>query len=96
VATGVIEQKPPILFDLKEIASILIKNQGIHEGLWEVSLEVQATIGQLGPSQESRLPGALILVSKIGLSKAEKAGLNTVDAAEVNPKVSISQRKPER
>ena len=74
-------------FSLIEMTVILIKQQGLHEGLYNLSTQFQIAVGAIGPTPESILPGAMIGVSRIGLAKTEKerANIHTVDAAEVNP-----------
>jgi hypothetical protein len=72
---------------LKEVATLLIRSYQLHEGLWDLALEMQVGIGQVGLARADLLPGAMIRVSRIGLAKTlpENAGPNTVNAAEVNP-----------
>lgn len=74
-------------FTLTELTEILVKHQGLHEGLYNLSLEFQLAVGAVGPTPELICPGAMIGVSRIGLSKTEKekANIHTVDAAKVNP-----------
>jgi hypothetical protein len=82
-------------FSIVELTEILVKHQGLHEGLYNLSLEFQLAFGAVGPTQELICPGAMIGVSRIGLSKTEKekANLNTVDAAKVNPAPKKRARK---
>ncbi|MCK4821683.1 hypothetical protein KA005_38310 [bacterium] len=74
-------------FSLTEITEILIKQKGIHEGLYNLSTQLQIAVGAVGPTPDLILPGAMIGISRIGLSKIEKEKRNahTVDAAKVNP-----------
>ncbi|HFD31707.1 MAG TPA: hypothetical protein ENJ28_03195 [Gammaproteobacteria bacterium] len=74
-------------FSLIELTEILVKHQGLHEGLYNLSLEFQLAVGAVGPTPELICPGAMIGVSRVGLSKTEKEKVNihTVDAAKVNP-----------
>ena len=82
-------------FSLIEMTEILIKHKGLHEGLYNLSLEFQIAVGAVGPAPESICPGAMIGVSRIGLSKTEqeKANIHTVNAAEVNPAPKKRARK---
>ena len=82
-------------FSLVELTEILVKNQGLHEGLYNLSLEFQLAVGAIGPAPELICPGAMIGVSRIGLSKTEKekTNIHTVDAAEVNPAPKIRAKK---
>jgi len=73
-------------FSLVELTEILVKHQELHEGLYNLSLEFQLAVGAVGPTPESICPGAMIGVSRIGLSKTEEnnANIHTVDAAKIN------------
>lgn len=75
-------------YSLIEITEILIKHQNLHEGLYNLSVEFQLAVGVVGPSPETICPGAIVGISRIGISKTEASKRNhlTVDAAEVNPK----------
>lgn len=76
---------PPEPMALKDLAVLLIKHYQIHEGLWDLALEMQVAAGRMGPTPEQQLPGAMFIVSRIGLQKSEAPGPLTVDAAAVNP-----------
>jgi hypothetical protein len=75
-------------FDLKEVTVALLKEQGIHEGLWTLSFEIVLGAGQFGPTQAEAKPGAIMQINKLQLLR--QAGgtpeiANVVDAAIVNP-----------
>lgn len=82
-------------FSLVELAEILVKHQELHEGLYNLSLQFQIAVGAVGPTPELISPGAMIGISRIGLSKTEKekANIHTVDAAKVNPGPKKKARK---
>lgn len=80
-----IKSNPDHNFTLREITEILIKHQGLHEGLYNLLFEFQIGVGAVGPSPTSIYPGAMLGISRIGLSKSENVNIHTVDAAEVNP-----------
>jgi hypothetical protein len=77
------------LFDYKEVATALIKHQGIHEGLWGIGVEFGFTANNVpivGPEgQRNFAPAAILPVQKIGLNRWSEPNNLTVDAAEVNP-----------
>lgn len=85
-----------VSYSLPEVAELLIKHHNLHEGLYELSLQFQIAVGGvgIGKSPENILPGAMIGVSAIGLSRSEKKGPNTVDAAKVNPLKKKSKKNP--
>jgi hypothetical protein len=76
---------PPDPLPLTEVATLLIKRYGIHEGLWDLAFEMNVGIGLFGQSSSDILPGAMFRVSRVGLARAPQKGPLTVDAAEVNP-----------
>lgn len=74
-------------FSLVKITEILIKEQRIHEGIYNLAVQFHFAIGAVGPSPESIFPGAMMGISRIGLSQVEedKTNIHSVNAAEVNP-----------
>jgi hypothetical protein len=86
-------------FDLKEATAALIKQQGLHEGLWMLSFEMVLGTGQFGPTPAEAKPGAFMQINKLqllrqspGTPDVEKA----VDAAIVNPSPVSKARRVER
>lgn len=77
--------------ELREITEILVKHHNLHEGLYDLTLEFQISVGAVGPDPSSVVPGAIFGVKGIGITKVEKSGLSTVDAAEVNPSVQVKK-----
>jgi len=76
-----------ITFSYKELATALIKHQGIHEGIWGLTIQVGIQAGniQAGPSENDTVLGIIIPLQKIGIQKQDKPNPITVDAAKVNP-----------
>lgn len=82
-------------FDLKEATVALIKEQGIHEGLWTLSFEIVMGVGQFGPTPAEAKPSAFMQISKLQLLRqtAETPeNPNTVDATIVNPTTTSRPR----
>lgn len=79
-------------FSYAEVATALIKEQNIYEGIWAVTLKfgIGATMG--GPSEAEAVPTAMVPVISIGLAKVPKEGRNAVDAAKVNPAKKITTK----
>jgi hypothetical protein len=75
----------PEPLSLKKVGELLVKHYGLHEGMWDVAIEIQAAIGQFGFPPTDVMPGAMFRISRIGLTKANQAGHMTVNAAELNP-----------
>jgi hypothetical protein len=88
------------IFTLKEIAGALVKQQGIHEGLWAIYVEFGIGAGHIpaGPNTQEIVPAAVVPIVKMGIQRAEQPTPLTVDAAEVNPKTdqSTERRKGRR
>lgn len=78
---------------LKQLTTILIKHHGLHEGLYDLSIEFSFAVGAIGPKPDELLPGAMIGVSRIGISTPSSPGPNTVDAAEVNPRKAATRSR---
>jgi hypothetical protein len=75
-----------ITFKHKELVELLIKNQGLHEGLWGLFVRFGLGASNIGASDDQLQPAAIIPVLEIGLQKFEKETNISLDAAKVNPK----------
>jgi hypothetical protein len=82
-----------IVFKHKELATILIKNQNIHEGLWGIFVKFGIGAANIGESPENLLPAAIVPILEIGLQKFDKETNLSVNAAEVNPPKSRETKK---
>lgn len=90
------EQSNPALdtiLSLQELAELLVKHKGLHEGLYNLAVQFQFAIGAVGPSPEAVVPGVMFGVSGVGLEKVDQPGPHTVDAAVVNPAPNKSIKK---
>lgn len=76
-------------FDLKEVATALIKQQDLHEGVWFAAFEFGLAAGMIGPTPDDARPAAFVQLLKVQLVKQTQLPSPhphlTVDAAEVNP-----------
>jgi hypothetical protein len=67
----------------------LVKQQGLHEGLWMVSFEVGLVAGIIGQTPATSMPAAFVQFNKLQLIRQDQVPPPhphlTVDAAEVNP-----------
>lgn len=75
-----------ITFKHKELAEILVKQQGIHDGIWGLYVRFGLGAQNVGVSDADLNPTAIIPVLEIGLQKFEKETNISVDATKVNPK----------
>lgn len=73
-------------FEFKEIVEALIKQQDLHEGIWQFYVEFGIVAGNMGPSANELRPSAVVPIQRIGILRVEKETNLTVDAAQVNPK----------
>jgi hypothetical protein len=70
----------------KELAAALVKQQGLHEGVWAIIVEFGLAAVNAGQAEDELNPTAIIPVQKIGIMKTGKLNSLAVDAAVVNPK----------
>lgn len=89
------------LFTHKQLAEILVKQAGIHEGHWAVSIEFGlggANMPVADPADPdgnfSLQPTALIPIRSIGIAKHDESSPLTVDAAKVNPDSEAESKEP--
>jgi hypothetical protein len=87
-------ENPPI--PLKDLATILIKHYGYHEGFYEVGVQFNIAIGAVGPVPTQVAPGAVLTVGGIGLSRCLESSPLGVDASVVNPAEMEPVKKPAR
>ncbi|MBI5565661.1 MAG: hypothetical protein HY870_12275 [Chloroflexi bacterium] len=76
------------VFNHREIAAALVKQQGIHEGLWGIYIEfgiAGINVDQGAGDGKNLVPAAIVPVLKIGVQRFPEANNLTVDAAQVNP-----------
>lgn len=79
-------------FEYKEVAAALVKQQGIHEGLWGIYLEFGIVGANTGPSDDMMVPTAIVPVVKMGIQRFEQPSNLTVNAAEINPAPPATRR----
>lgn len=82
-----------VLFSFQELAEMMVKQQGIHDGLW--GIYVRFGIGAANAADATGLfsPTALVPVKEIGLQRFEEASNLTVDASKVNPRQETARAR---
>lgn len=81
------------LFTHRELTELLIKNQGLHEGLWTVSFQLGVGVANLPPTTGGDpLPATITLIQAVGLQRVDKEGPAVLDAAKVNPKGKLTDK----
>lgn len=68
---------------IQELGKVLAKHYGLVEGKYDVLIEFGVGIGAIGPTPETRVPGAMIGVNKIGLIPTKTVTPLTIDASEI-------------
>lgn len=81
---------------MKEVAELLVKQYGLHDGLYDLLIEYQFAFGNFGPTPEQITPGAMIGIAKLGLTRVDRLGPLTVDAARTNPVAKVRGRASRR
>jgi len=82
------------IFGLQEIATALLKSEGISEGLWRVGLHLNFAGAfhqwneTSSPDSVAWLPTAYVGVTGIGIEPSAQPGPMVFDAAVLNPSVA--------
>lgn len=88
------EQVEEFKFSFREIVEALIKQQGLHEGIW--MLAVQFGIGAANIQDPEKgtdpVPAAIVPIISIGLQKKPELNPLAVDASVVNPRPKPSKK----
>ena len=79
-----------IIFSYKEVVTALLKQEGIHEGVWGIYVKFGIKGANFGESDDTLTPTAIVPVLALGLQKFEKINNLSVDAAVVNPATSAT------
>lgn len=75
-----------ITFTHKEVVTALLKQQGIHKGIWGIYVKFGLKATNVGSSDADLMPSAIVPVTDIGLQTFDSLNNLSVDAAEVNPR----------
>jgi hypothetical protein len=75
-----------IAFSFKEVVGALVKQYGLHEGIWGLNVKFGIQATNMGPNESDLRPTAVVPILEIGLQKLDKETNLSVDAAKVNPK----------
>lgn len=74
-----------IIFKHKEVVEALLKQQGLHEGIWGLFVRFGLSAANVGSTPEDLQPAAIVPLLEIGLQKFDQESNIAVDAAKVNP-----------
>ena len=74
-----------ITYAFKELALLMVKDQGIHEGYWGIYVRFGINAANAGPSETDVKPTAMVPILELGLQKFDELNNLSVDAAIENP-----------
>lgn len=77
-------------FTHRELLELMVKASDVHEGEWMLQVNFGFSAGNIGPNDESVIPGGIVGIQQLGITKAKEGAPKAlvVNAAEVNPKPS--------
>ena len=76
-----------ITFNYKEVVEALVKQYGLHEGIWGLWVRFGIKAANIGETDTEIKPAAIIPLLELGLQKFEKENNISVDASKVNPEL---------
>ncbi|HEX3529167.1 MAG TPA: hypothetical protein VH988_19080 [Thermoanaerobaculia bacterium] len=79
------EEISHVAFTHKEVAEVLVRHHGIHDGIWGLYIEFGIGAVNIGAGPDDVTPAAVVPVLKIGLQRFQDLNAISVDAAKVNP-----------
>ena len=76
-----------IKYDLKELTTLMLQDQGIRSGLWMIWTRFSFGATNIAPPEDqpggAAGPGAVAVLTEVGIQRVEERGPLGVDAAEV-------------
>lgn len=78
-----------LMFNLPEVVKALLKQEGITEGHWQLSVRFGLGAGNLASEFDETVaprPTAFIPVVQVGIKRADRSDEFTVDASKLAPK----------
>ena len=85
-----------IVFDYRELAGILVKQQGIHTGHWGIFVRFGLGAANMDTPEAGMLPTAIVPLREVGIQKFSEPNSLTVDAAKVNPAKGRANAGPKK
>ena len=81
-----------IMYSFKELATLMVKDRDIHEGLWGLYFRFGIRALNAGETNMELRPTAVVPILEVGLQQFPELNNLSVDAAEVNPLPSKSKK----
>ena len=75
---------------LPQITAILLRENNIHEGFYELSVEFGLAVGTFGAAGLAASPGVMCTVTALALRHCAEPNPLSVDAALANPRVKAA------
>jgi len=77
-----------IKYDLKEIAALMLRDQGIRSGLWMIWTKFGHAVTNIAPPPDAPPggatgPGVISILTEVGIQKVDEPGPLSVDASEI-------------
>lgn len=72
-----------IKFSYQELATLMLKAQGIKEGLWAIYVKFGIVGVNAGPSEDSQVPTALVPLHEMGIQRVDVKHPLAVDASKI-------------
>lgn len=88
------DKRKPLVISLREVATVLVKHQKVHEGHWGlfVRFGIGATNIQNPDDLSDIKPAAIVPILELGIQPFAEPNPLTVDASEVNPRRQARKR----
>lgn len=83
---GFLAEPPTNTVSLEEMTRLLIKERGIHTGLYELAVTFRLALGPFSLPNEEPYPSLIGSVVGFDLRESQAPGPRVVDASQVNPK----------
>lgn len=77
--------QPAYRFELREVLLALIRQQGLHDGIWALGVEFGFGAANFGETKESACPTAFAQIKNLGLTRVKAEGPLAIDAGKINP-----------
>jgi hypothetical protein len=85
------EKTEQFLYPLQEFVTLILKKEGIHEGIWGPAVTFAFSAGNAGPAQDQISPTAFVSVTSIGIQRFAELLSCCVDASSANPPAQRSE-----
>ncbi len=75
-----------VIYTHKELASLMVRDQGIRSGLWMVYARFANSVSYIAPPEDQdgpAGPGVVTMLVDLGIQRADQSGPLTVDASQV-------------